>query len=209
MDNDDAEFFNNLKTLVYEHKTSYTRLLRSKLYHEQYHELYDYVIRKTPLLNSNEYTLITRVYWVLNGIISFDDTRCCCKNCNKNGEHRNVKNVFVGYNECCSKKCMHESAQRKERYKQTCIKRFGCENASQNADIKDKKAHTAFKNYGVKNPAQSIAVKKHIEQTNLEKYNVEYSFQAESVKEKSKKTLLSNYGVEHPLQNRELRIKAS
>lgn len=205
----ESELLSKLDALVHAHKTTYARMLRSTSCHSKFCMLLELIARKTPLLDADEYTLATRIYWTLNGIVSFDDIRCCCKNCHKNGKHRNVKNVFAGYNDYCSKKCMHESSQRKARYKQTCIKRFGCENASQNEEIKGKKAHAALEKYGVKNPAQSSIVKKRIEQTSLERYGARCSFQAESIKEKSKKTLLKNYGVEHPCQSRELRLKAS
>jgi G:T-mismatch repair DNA endonuclease (very short patch repair protein) len=39
----------------------------------------------------------------------------------------------------------------RNKYKETCKKKYGCENASQNADIQRKKEDTFLKHYGIKN----------------------------------------------------------
>lgn len=103
---------------------------------------------------------------------------------------------------------MHDSTQRKDKYKEACLKKFGVENASQCISIKDKKKTTTLKNYGVDNPAKSSEVKHKTQLTNLSRYNAKCSFQNDAVKEKCIKTLMKNYNVKHPLQNDAIAQKA-
>lgn len=65
----------------------------------------------------------------------------------------------------------------RDKYKETCIKKYGKENT----------LSKGTKGYNKKN------------KTIKEKYNVENVFQLKDVKEKSKKTMLHNYGVENPV----------
>ena len=71
-----------------------------------------------------------------------------------------------------------------EKFKQTCLKKYGVEYASQSKEIKEK-----------------------IKQTCLKKYGVECSFQSKEIKEKIKQTCLKRYGVENPSQNPEIALK--
>ena len=68
---------------------------------------------------------------------------------------------------------------------------------------------TCLEKYGVENSFQSQEVKDKIKKTCLEKYGVENSFQSQEVIDKIKKTCLKNYGVEHPQQNPEIAERTS
>lgn len=202
------DFVQQLRDLVNSHSKSYSHKLKAKSYKDIYGKLYNFILFSTPLLDNSEYTLATRVYWILNGITSFDDFRCCCHHCHKNGQHRNVRNVFAGYTDFCCKKCMHDSDQRKNKYKEVCLKKFGVENASQSAIVKDKKRMSSLSKYGVDNPAKAAEVKQKTQNTNMSRYNAKCSFQNEAVKEKCIQTILKNYNVRHPLQNSNIAQKA-
>lgn len=69
--------------------------------------------------------------------------------------------------------------------KQTMLKIYGVENASQAKEIKRKKEETCLKN-GTTN-----------------------SFSREDIKQKIRQTNLEKYGVEYPTQNKEIRLKAA
>lgn len=58
----------------------------------------------------------------------------------------------------------------KEKYKSTCIEKFGVENVSQLQDIKDKKAATSIKNYGVDNIRKSQTFKDNYKEKMQRKY---------------------------------------
>ena len=89
----------------------------------------------------------------------------------------------------CSKCC-------KEKYKKTCLERYGVDNISKlnKTHIKIKK--TCLKKYGDENYKNQEKKEK----TNLKKYGCECSLQNSKVREKSKKTCLNRYGFENPTQ---------
>ena len=68
---------------------------------------------------------------------------------------------------------------------------------------------TCLEKYGVENSFQSQEVKEKIKKTNLKKYGVKNSFQSQEVKDKIKTTCLEKYGVEHPQQNPEIAERTS
>ena len=89
----------------------------------------------------------------------------------------------------------------KDKFRNTCIERYGVNHPLKNKEIRDKIEETNLNKYGCKNVFQSDIIKNKIKETNLKKYGVEYSGQSENNKKKSKKTCLSKYGVEHHLKN--------
>ena len=102
-----------------------------------------------------------------------------------------------------------QSQEVKDKIKKTCLKNYGVENSFQSQEVKDKIKKTNLEKYGVEHPLQSQEVIDKIKKTCLEKYGVENSFQSQEVKDKIKKTCLKNYGVEHPQQNPEIAERTS
>ncbi len=94
-----------------------------------------------------------------------------------------------------------------EKRKQTCLKKFGYEYASQSEEAREKSKQTCLEKYGVEYSSQSPEIKEKKKQTNLEKLGVEFPMQSEEVKEKSKQTMLEKYGVKYPSQSPEVREK--
>lgn len=113
-----------------------------------------------------------------------------------------------------------------EKYKKTCLERYGVEYASCSKEIKEKIKSTNLKKYGkssflatdscrnsIKSKAQELygvdnfakakAVKQKIKEKNIEKYGVESAMQLDVTKEKRKKTNIEKYGKENYSQTTE------
>ena len=76
---------------------------------------------------------------------------------------------------------------------QTKLEKYG----NKNYNNREKYKQTCLEKYGVKYPMQNEQFKEKSKQTCLEKYGVEYSLQSEIIKEKSKQTKLEKYGNPH------------
>ncbi len=87
-----------------------------------------------------------------------------------------------------------------DKFKTTCLEKYGVENPSQIEEIKKKKSNTLFNNY---NTNSVIELNK---DKIKEKYGVENVFQSEEIKEKIKETNLKKYGVENPQQSEYIMI---
>ena len=91
--------------------------------------------------------------------------------------------------------CCRECGQ--EKYKKTCLEKYGSENPMQNKDIREKVKKTCLEKYGSESPMQNKDIREKHKQTCLEKFGTEYPGQSEEIKEKKKQTYLKNFGVEH------------
>ena len=103
----------------------------------------------------------------------------------------------------CSNQCRY-SLNRLNKYKQTCLEKYGVEYAQQSNKVKDKAKQTCIEKYGVEHYTNREKSK----QTCLEKYGVESNLNIPEVKEKIKQTCLEKYGVEYILQSKEFREKS-
>lgn len=90
-----------------------------------------------------------------------------------------------GFRDFCSRRCMFDSD-----------------------DIKDKKKSTNLIKYGVDNPSKSEITKNKVRKTNLEKFGVEYPLQSEDIKNKLKSFFMEKWGVDNPSKIKEVRDKA-
>ena len=77
---------------------------------------------------------------------------------------------------------------------QTKLDRYG----SKTYNNTEKNKQTCLQRYGVENAAQTQQSKQHSQQTCLEKYGVKYAFQSDNVKAKIKQTSIEKYGVDNP-----------
>ena len=145
-----------------------------------------------------------------------------------------TKFIFLsGYKNTCSDHCAHilsgmnqDQNIKKQKYKQTCLEKYGVENTFQADICKEKIEQTNLERYGyahnfskesssrkkwqnrllkeegITTVFQRKAVKEKIKQTNLRKYG------HENIAQGSKKELIKlRYGVEHVLQNKEIHEK--
>ena len=90
------------------------------------------------------------------------------------GKPTNFYSITTGYARTCSYRCGTLDPKAKEKYKQTCIKKYGVESSN-----------------------QSEEVKKHMRQACKDKYGVEFHWQSQQNKDKIKESYKKHYGTEH------------
>lgn len=147
-----------------------------------------------------------------------------CKVCKSDVKFLSYKR---GYREYCSKKCSNNDADvilsKTKNYKETCINKYGVDNASKSYmvidkikkskksidyDIVNNKSKETFLNkYGVDNPSKSKEVKYKKEQTNKNRWGVSNPFQSDLIKDKIRKTNLEKYGYYHPVMSLDIQNK--
>ena len=171
-------------------------------------EIYEYLINRY----NDSQSLKETVYRINFGY----DVRPVCENCGKPIE-------FLGkpsrmWKTYCSNQCRY-SLNRLNKYKKTCLEKYGVEYAQQSNKVKDKAKQTCLEKYGVEHYTNREKSK----QTCLEKYGVESNLNIpeikekckesriknkDKIKEKSKQTCLEKYGVEYSLQSKQVREKS-
>lgn len=104
--------------------------------------------------------------------------------------------------DCCSKR---ECCEKK--YKETCIAKYGVDNALKSDDVKEKIKRTNLERYGVENVFGSKDVQEKIKETNLDKYGFKNSMSNQDVKAKVAKTNLERYGVENVFASPDIKKK--
>ena len=87
-----------LQTFIKNCPHSFFKLLNCNV---KYIWIKNQILNLTPQLSSDYYKISTRIYWILNDIKQFP----LCKTCGK-PITKNVINVFKGYGEYCSAKCV-------------------------------------------------------------------------------------------------------
>jgi len=90
--------------------------------------------------------------------------------------------------------------------KETMMKKYGVEYASQIPEFQEKKKKTWLEKYGVENPMQNTEIQEKVKKTNLEKYGVENIFEDS---EYIQKCFEKKYGVKYNLQVEEIRQRVS
>lgn len=115
------------------------------------------------------------------------------------GKETPFRTIIYGYSEYCSVKCSYKGDSRIEKYKNTCLEKYGVENVSQNKDIKEKKRETITKNFGGFGWASKELSDKS-KQTVIERYGVENVSQNEDIKKKKELTCKKNHGVTNVLK---------
>ena len=135
-------------------------------------------VKEIDLLNKsykNAKSLKEKIYLYRHGLNDVP----ICKECGK------YLNFFGNYGIFCSIKCARNNTEVQEKYKKTCLLKYGTDNPSKNKTIKDKKINT------------------HIKQTNQIKYGVDYLLESKEIHEKIKQTNLDKYGVDNLIKNKE------
>lgn len=126
---------------------------------------------------------------------------CACGNklyFNKN------KNSYQTY---CGNKCSERLKITKEKYKASCLKKYGVDNAFKHDHIREKIKQTNMNKYGVDNPSKNTEISKKIENTMINKYGVKSNLLLSEYVETIKEINLSKYGEEYPLKNKTIREK--
>jgi len=94
---------------------------------------------------------------------------------------------------CGNKKCT------RQKVRQTCLKKFGTEEAMSSIEIQNLSKKRIIEKYGVSNVFCLPEIKEKIKQTNLKKYGVEYSKSSDIVKHNTRKNNIQKYGVINPM----------
>ena len=144
------------------------------------------------------------------------DIRPVCENCGAA-----VK--FLGkpsrmWKTYCCNKCRY-SKSRTNKFKQTCLEKYGVEYVQQTNEFKNKAKQTCLEKYGIEHftnreKFRNTCLKKYGVPTNLnfketiEKCKKSHIENKNIIKEKSKRTCLEKYGVEYYFQANEMRIKS-
>ena len=194
----DDKLYDQLKQLIEQKRHGYATIIQNS-----HPELLAYINNNTPLLLSDEYSITTKIYWIINKMTNFPICPVCG---NIYGQHLNVS-INKPYTKCCSKRCMYQFNEIKQKRKQTCQRKYGGDNPLASLDVQHKRRQTCLTKYGVQNAAQSEIVKEKFKQTCLEKYGVENVFQSTEIKEKIANTNLERYGVENAFQSTEIKEK--
>jgi len=92
-----------------------------------------------------------------------------------------------------------------EKAKQTCLEKYGVDNASKSVEVIEKIKKVNRERFGVEWFWQADEVKKKIRETNFKRYGVEYSSQSSVVKQKKIDSYLKRYGVSNPFQCKEIK----
>ena len=195
---EEIKFKNELKDLV----TNYPRVFAKMLTDNSRKYLLDFINNKTPLLQAPCYKVSTKIYWLLNNLTAFPT----CRYCGKTLDKINVI-ITVGYRPFCSIACSSKDKTVREKYKNTCLNRFGVQNPSQADCVKRKKRNTTLQTYGVDSPGKSEVIKQKIRTTCLKKYGVDSVFKTNSFKASAKATIKQKYGVEHQCQSDSVKRK--
>lgn len=93
----------------------------------------------------------------------------------------------------------------KKKQKETRFNLYG----DSNFNNRDKSKDTCLLRYGVDNALKTPESLEKLRQTNLEKRGVEYAMQSENVKEKSKNTCNEKYGVDNQFKRQEIKQLSS
>ena len=91
-------------------------------------------------------------------------------------------------------KSAEEKQQILDKRKQTNLKKFGVEYASQSREVQMKVVETNLQKYGVERPLQNTDINEKRKQTNLRRYGTEEAQSSDIIKEKVKNTLHKRYG---------------
>lgn len=163
------------------------------------------IIDATPLLSDTafEYTLITRIYWILNDIRMFP----CCQICGAPIVHFNLPDLTSVYRSTCSDDCERLLASK------TCVQTmkdsYGIENAFQLPKViqatkdlaferEQQKKRTKLKHYGDPNFNNTIQANRR----KLEKYGNVWNLR------KCRETWLKELGVDNPMKSEECQLKS-
>lgn len=108
------------------------------------------------------------------------------------------------YAEFCSCKCSMNSTQTKERYKKSCINKYGVDNAMKSKDVIDKGKETCKKKYGYVRASLLKEYQDKAKETNIQRYGVDVPLRNYEINKKWHNTCYERYGSYSPLGNKDI-----
>ena len=217
------QFFSELCKIVQKHPQTYVNVL----YHK-HKNITEWIIKQLPMLTDSCYTLSTKCYWILKGMITFPFCKTCHKN--NNFKYKNVK-LSIGYHQHCCNRCTQldpvvnehkkqgclltlgvehplQATRCKIKFKTSCQSKFGVDHNFKAKSCIEKRKNTWIKNYGYDHPHKSSKVKDKTKQTLKNHYGIENPSQSPEIQAKKELTSLKNYGVKFPMQNDDVLYRA-
>jgi len=158
---------------------------------------------KTNYLDNN-CKISERIYNIINDITSV--SKCKNKKCFNKVKFINYKQ---GYNDYCSWKCSNTCSIAKQKYIETCMKKYGVNHPWKNNKIKLKRKKTNIKKYGFDNPSKSKEIKDKIKKNTLEKYGNENYFYSLLPKDNFEKLNNKNFLYKEYIINKKTSRKIS
>jgi len=164
------------------------------------------IINQTSFyLNNSKASFNTRCQFIINDITDVKK----CLNCG-NGIHPDRLSVYYSQN-YCSNKCaaLHENTR--EKFKNTCMEKYGVEFSFQSDEIKDKIKQTNIERYGVRIASRHKIIKEKKKQKNTERktsilkqYDADelYRKRGPSYLESEMAAFLDSIGVTYEANNR-------
>jgi hypothetical protein len=110
-----------------------------------------------------------------------------CKTCGNDTKFINLRHEYHIF---CSYKCSANNLETRQKYKETCIKKYDCESTNQVEEVKNKKKETFMKNWGFENPMQNKEISNKSKELLLLKNNGIYPYKLTYKKCKEKYPLL-------------------
>lgn len=192
------KFISQLKEIVATGK-NWNTILTNDAYRKvkKYEELIRFINNETPLLQTGEYTINTKVYWILNGLTDFP--RCQNPKCNKPMK-KNVRVQFdghKGYAKFCSYRCASSDEEVQAKLKATCQERYGYDNGSKVPEVIERIKRIQFNRNGGLWDFQTERFREQAKDWCMRNYGVENYVQTDECRQKYIHTMMERYGVEH------------
>lgn len=108
----------------------------------------------------------------------------------------------------CFNKNENELKRKTEKARNTCLEKYGVENATQLESTKEKMRNTNIERYGTDNIMEVPEIVEKIKETNLKRYGYEYAVQMPNVIEKARQAIFDKYGVNSAFEAPEVREKS-
>jgi len=109
--------------------------------------------------------------------------------------------MVKGYRDFCSRKCMLDSDDVKNKRKETCLEKYGVDNPSKSESVKFIVKETNRNKFGVDYPLQSNEILEVYKSTMIEKYGVDNPSKIPEIREKAKETTLNRFGVDYAMRS--------
>lgn len=194
MTNDNYTSMTNEELVQLIQKLNISTICLNRQLQKHHNKLYLEVLNRTSFLESsafhnNTIPIQARIYVLVHNLTSHPI--CSHPECNnKVGWSR----ANLEFNHHCCNACSNKDPKTLNKYRETCQKQWGVDNAFQSEEKKEKIRQTNLKKFGVENPSQSEEIQKKKRYTTKSHFGVEYPFQSEDIKSKIHQTQQLKYG---------------
>ena len=118
------------------------------------------------------------------------------KKCSKCWKQKNIERLKTAMN----------TPEMIQKTRETCLRKYGVDNAMKCEEIKEKAAQTNLVVYGNRSACSTEEVRSKIKKTNMERYGYENCMSNEQIRKKQKTSMIEKYG-DHPMKSIVIREK--